>query len=407
MQTLRQSITLQVLVGIICGVVLGYFVPSIGPGIKILSDIFIRLIRMVIGPVIFCTVVSGIASHRDIKEAGRIGLASIVYFELMTTFSIIIGLVVVNVMKPGVGIDISHVDPSQITHYVEGAKQLSAFDHILQIVPTSIFDALARNDLLQVLFFSIVCGVAMALLGEKAKPLSLMIGTVSEVIFTMLHIVIRFAPLAAFGAMAYTVSVLGVDALLNLFQLVLTVYLTMIFFVFVVLGVVCRLSGFRLLTLLAFIKQEIIITIGTSSSEAVLPRLIERLEAFGCEREVVALVIPTGYSFNLDGTSVYLSAAAVFIAQAYGIDLSLWQEISLVLLVMLTSKGAAAVAGGGFITLAATLSATHILPVEGLFLLLGVDRFMSEARAVTNMIGNSVAAVVIDRFEKRRKLKLQ
>lgn len=387
--------------GIALGVIVGLFFPDIASSVKILSDIFIRLITLLVGPIIFCTIVGGISKHSDIKEAGRIAIGAVVYFEVVTTFALLLGIISCNLLKPGVGIDTTQLDASQISHYVSSAAQLSIYDHIVNLFPTSFVEAFAKNNLLQILFFSIIVGIAMAALGKRVQPIRTMIAQVNDITFTLLHFIVRLAPLAAFGAIAYTINQFGLSVLVGFSELIFSIYLAMAFFIAVVLGGICYLSGFSLWSLLRFIKEEIVITLATSSSEAVLPQLIEKLEKFGCSKEVVGIVIPTGYSFNLDGTSIYLSAAAIFIAQAFGIHLTLTQEIGIIALLMLNSKGAAAVAGGGFITLTATLTATNILPVEGLVLLLGVDRFMSEARALTNMIGNSVATVVISRWEQR------
>ncbi len=400
-----KSLAFQVLVGIILGVLIGIFLPTWGANVKLLSDVFIRLVKLVVGPVIFCTIVNGISNHADVKAAGRIGLLAIIYFEIITTFALLIGLFSTHLLKPGVGIDVSHVDTADAASYVIKATPMSAYDHILSIFPSSFVDAFAQNNLLQILFFSIIFGIAMALLGDKVAPLKSMIKQFEQVVFKILNFIVSIAPVAAFGAMAYTVSHFGTHVLVNFGELIASVYLTAAVFIFIVLGGVCRLFGFRLWTLLKFVKEEILITVGTSSSEAALPRLMKKLESFGCRKEVVGLVVPTGYSFNLDGTSIYLSAAALFIAQAYGIELTVLQQASIIAILMLNSKGAAAVTGGGFVTLAATLSATNMLPVEGLVLLIGVDRFMSQIRALTNVIGNSVATVVVSKWEARRRVK--
>ena len=397
-----KNLSFQVIVGILLGILVGVYFPSIAHKVKIFSDIFIRLITLVVGPIVFCTIVSGISSHDDIKEAGKIGFMAIIYFEIITTFALILGLISTNLLKPGVGIDVKSLDFSKISQFVSDSKELSFYDHILHIFPGSIFDALARNDLLQILFFSVIFGISMALLDKRVQPLKSMLDQFGKVMFKMLHLIIHLAPLAAFGAMGYTITTFGLHTLVNFAELILSVYLTILFFVFFVLGGVCYFSRVSLWSILKHIKEEILITIGTSSSESVLPRLIEKLEAYGCSKEVVGLVIPTGYSFNLDGTSIYLSAAAIFIAQAYGIHLSIMQQFMLLLLLMINSKGAAAVTGGGFVTLAATLSVTKVLPVEGMVLLLGIDRLMSEARAITNVIGNSVATVVISKWDERK-----
>lgn len=395
-----KNLTFQVMMGIALGIVVGIFLPTWGPNLKLVSDIFIRLVKLVVGPIIFCTIVNGISSHSDIKQAGRIGLLAIIYFEIITTFALLIGLFSTHIFKPGVGIDTSHVAASDAAKYVEAATPLSAYDHILNIFPTSFVDAFAQNNLLQILFFSIAFGIVMALLGEKVASLKSMIGQFEQIVFKLLYYIVRVAPVAAFGAMAYTISHFGTHVLANLGELILSIYTTAAVFIFVVLGIVCRLAGFRLWALLKFIKEEILVAFGTSSSEAVLPQLMKKLPHFDCcNKEIVGLVLPTGYSFNLDGTAIYLSAAAIFIAQAYGIDLTWTQQLSLIAILMISSKGAAGVTGSGFVTLAATLSATNVLPVEGLVLLIGIDRFMSEIRTITNAIGNSVATVVVSRWD--------
>jgi len=394
-----QIMYLQVLMAITIGILLGYFSPSLGAQMKPLGDLFIKMIKMVIAPIIFCTVVVGIASIGDMKKVGKVGLKALIYFEIVTTLALGIGLVVVNLYKPGAGINVSAFSGDYST-YVTAAAHNSTWDFILNIVPANVVDAFAKGEILQVLFFSILFGVVLSGFGEKGKPLVEFFDKIGHAMFGVIGIVMRFAPVGAFGAIAYTIGKFGIKTMIPLAKLMLSVYTTMAIFIFVVLFIICKLYGFSLFKLLNYIKEELLIVLGTSSSESVLPRMLVKMEKFGCSKPVVGLVIPTGYSFNLDGTSIYLSMAAIFIAQAFGKDLTIAQQLSMMLVLMLTSKGAAAVTGGGFITLAATLQATGMLPVEGLVLLLGVDRFMSEARAITNLIGNSVATVVIAKSEK-------
>lgn len=396
---------MQILLGLLFGVAYGYLYPHAAPNFKLLSDIFIHLINLVVGPIIFCTIVLGITSNNSLKETGRIGLSALIYFEVVTTLALLIGLITMHLLHPGTGISVEGFDYSDVAHFVEQAKAKSLYTQVLEIFPLSLFDALAKNDLIQILVSAVLFGMALSLIGEKGAPIRDAIKSLSEVIFGILHLVVYFAPFAVFGAMSFTVSTLGLHTLINLGEVICTVYLAMGLFVVIVLGGICRIIGESLWDLLVYLKEEIFIVLGTSSSEAVLPQLIEKLTHYGCSEDVVGLVVPTGYSFNLDGTSIYLAAAVTFIAQAYGIELDWWQEGSLLILLMINSKGAAAVTGGGFITLAATLSDIHVLPVEGIILLLGVDRFMSQARSLTNLIGNAVATLVISKHESSRGQK--
>jgi len=391
----------QVLVAIAAGILLGYFFPGLATKLKPLGDAFIKLIKMMIAPIIFTTVVVGIARIGNLKEVGRVGLKAIIYFELVSSLALVIGLVVVNLAQPGAGInaDVSTLDAKAVASYTTGAKSLSTADFFLHMIPDSVVGAFAGGEILQVLLFSVLFGLALARLGKKGKTLVDAIDQLSHALFNVIAIVMRFAPIGAFGAMAFTIAAYGVGTLVSLGKLMACVYLTCLLFVFVVLGTIARLARFSLWQFLRYIKEEILIVLGTSSSEAALPRMITKLENVGCAKPVVGLVIPTGYSFNLDGTSIYLTMAAIFIAQATNVPLTLGQQISILAVLMLTSKGAAAVTGGGFITLAATLSTTGHVPVAGLALLLGIDRFMSEARAITNLIGNGVATMVIAKWE--------
>jgi aerobic C4-dicarboxylate transport protein len=368
---------------------------------KPLGDVFIKLIKMMIAPIIFLTVVVGIAKMGDLKEVGRVGLKALVYFELVSTLALVIGLVVVNLVRPGVGInaDVSTLDTRAIAGYTAGAKSLSSVDLLQHIVPDSVVGAFASGEILQVLLFSVLFGLALAQFGDKGKPLVDLLDQLSHALFHVIGIIMRVAPIGAFGAMAFTIGAYGVGTLVSLGKLMACVYASCLLFVFVVLGAIARLTGFSLWQFLRYIKEEILIVLGTSSSEAALPRMITKLEHLGCAKPVVGLVIPAGYSFNLDGTSIYLTMAAIFVAQATNVPLSLGQQLSMLAVLLLTSKGAAAVTGGGFITLAATLATTGTVPVAGLALLLGIDRFMSEARAITNLIGNGVATLVVARWE--------
>ena len=391
----------QVLVAIGAGILLGYFFPGLATKLKPLGDAFIKLIKMMIAPIIFSTVVVGIARMGNLKEVGRVGLKAIIYFELVSSLALVIGLVVVNLAHPGAGInaDVSTLDAKAVASYTTGAKSLSTVDFFLHMIPDSMVGAFAGGEILQVLLFSVLFGVALTRLGSKGKTLVDLMDQFSHAFFSVIAIVMRFAPIGAFGAMAFTIGAYGVGTLISLGKLMACVYLTCLLFVFVVLGTIARLTHFSLWQFLRYIKEEILIVLGTSSSEAALPRMLSKLENVGCAKPVVGLVIPAGYSFNLDGTSIYLTMAAVFVAQATNVPLTLGQQISILAVLLLTSKGAAAVTGGGFITLAATLSTTGHVPVAGLALLLGIDRFMSEARAITNLIGNGVATMVIAKWE--------
>jgi aerobic C4-dicarboxylate transport protein len=391
----------QVIVAIGIGVTMGYFYPAMATAMKPLGDGFIKLIKMMIAPIIFTTVVVGIAKVGDINKVGRVGLKALVYFELVSTLALAIGLVVVNVVRPGAGINanVETLDTKEIAAYTTGAKPPSIVGFLLHIIPDSAVGAFANGEILQVLAFSVLFGLALGRFGDKGRALVDLLDQLSHVLFGVIGIIMHLAPIGAFGAMAFTIGRYGVGTLLSLGTLMLCVYLTCVLFVFMVLGLIARLTGFSLWQFLRYIKEEILIVLGTSSSEAALPRMITKLENVGCGKSVVGLVIPTGYSFNLDGTSIYLTMAAIFIGQATNINLSLGEQLGVLGVLLLTSKGAAAVTGGGFITLAATLESTGKVPVAGLALLLGIDRFMSEARAITNLIGNGVATMAIASWE--------
>jgi aerobic C4-dicarboxylate transport protein len=391
----------QVVTGIVLGVLLGHFWPETGAEMRPFGDGFIKLIKMMIAPIIFCTVVVGLAKMGDMKEVGRVGLKALVYFEVVSTLALIVGLIVVNVLKPGAGInaDPATLNATSVSAYASTAQSLTTTQFLLNIIPTTIVDAFAKGEILQVLLFSVFFGLALLGFGEKGKGLISFLDQLGHVLFAIIGMIMRFAPIGAFGAMAFTIGEYGIGTLFSLGKLMAGVYLTCLLFVFVVLGSIARWAGFSLWKLLKYIKEEILIVLGTSSSETVLPRMMAKFEHLGCAKPVVGLVIPTGYSFNLDGTSIYMTMAAVFVAQATNTNLSLGQQLGILGVLLLTSKGAAGVTGSGFITLAATLSAIPTIPVAGLALLIGVDRFMSEARAITNLIGNAVAVVFVSKWD--------
>ncbi len=396
-----RSLYFKVIIGIILGVALGALYPSFGEQMKPLGDAFIKLIKMLIAPIIFLTVVTGIAGIGDLKKLGRVGLKALLYFEVVSTLALVIGLLVVRFFQPGAGINATteSLNAGQTAQYVQQAQELSAVDHLLKIIPDSVVGAFTSGEILQVLFIAILFGIALTMFGEKGKPLVRVFDSLAHVFFGIISIIMRAAPVGAFGAMAFTIGKYGIRTLLPLGKLMLCVYLTAAFFVFVVLGLIAYFHNFSIFKFLLYIKEEIFIVLGTSSSESVLPRMMVKLEELGCSKSVVGLVIPSGYSFNLDGTAIYLTIAAVFIAQATNTNLTLYDELKILLILMLTSKGAAGVTGSGFITLAATLSSVSTIPVAGIALILGVDRFMSEMRSVTNLIGNGVATVVVSKWE--------
>ncbi|MBV8095747.1 MAG: dicarboxylate/amino acid:cation symporter [Acetobacteraceae bacterium] len=391
----------QVIIAIIIGVFIGHFWPAFGASMKPFGDAFIAAIRMVIAPIIFCTVVHGIASMEDMKKVGRVGLKALIYFEVMTTVALIVGMVIANVWRPGAGVhaDVSTIDTKSIQTFTTAAQQQGVADYFLHIIPVSAVGAFAEGEVIQVLFFAILFAFALSLLGERGKPLLRLIDIASHTLFGIVAIIMRAAPLGAFGAMAFTIGRYGIGTLVELGQLMASVYLTCLIFIFGVLGIVTRLCGFSILKFVRYIKEELLIVLGTSSSESVLPRMIAKLENLGCQESVVGLVIPTGYSFNLDGTCIYLTMAALFLAQATDTHLSFGHQLGILGVLLLTSKGAAGVTGSGFIVLAATLASTGAIPVASIALILGVDRFMSEARALTNLIGNGVATVVVAKWE--------
>lgn len=391
----------QVLFAIAVGITLGSLLPEIAVSMKPFGDGFIKLIKMIIAPIIFCTIVTGMANVGDMRKVGRVGLKALIYFEVVSTLALIIGLIIINVLHPGGGmnVDPSTLDAKAVNEYANQAKSHNAANFLLNIIPNSVVDAFAKGDILQVLLFSVLFGWALSLLGPKGQPLVNIISDISKGLFGVVDLIMKVAPLGAFGAMSFTIGKYGIASLIPLAKLMGSFYLTCLLFIFVVLGLIARYVGYSIIKLLAYISEELLIVLGTSSSESVLPRIMNKLEKLGCSKSVVGLVIPTGYSFNLDGTSIYLTMAAIFIAQATNTDLTLVQQITLLAVLLLTSKGASGVTGSGFIVLAATLSSIPTLPVAGLALILGIDRFMSEARALTNMIGNSVATIFIAKWE--------
>jgi len=399
---LFKGLYFQVIVAILLGVLLGVFQPGIAETMKPLGDGFIKLVKMMIAPIIFATVVTGIAGMQDTKKVGRVGFKAIIYFEIISTLALIIGLIIVNLFQPGAGM---HIDPltldqSAVAKFVKPAQGHGVVDFFTNIIPENIVSALAEGNILQVLLFSVLLGFALSNVGERAAPFLRGIKSLESGLFGVIKIIMKVAPLGAFGAMSFTIGKYGLGSLASLGQLMLSFYTTCIIFIVLVLGSVIKLTGYRLIRLLKYIKEEILIVLGTSSSEAALPGLMEKMEKIGCSRSVVGLVVPTGYSFNLDGTSIYLTMAAVFLAQATGSPLDIYHQITLLMVLLITSKGAAGVTGSGFITLAAVLPVVGTVPVASLALILGIDRFMSEARAITNLIGNAVATVVVAKWEK-------
>jgi len=394
------SIYGQVLVATLIGVAVGHWFPQTGTAMKPFGDAFIKLVRMIVGPIIFCTVVAGIAGAGGLKGLGRTGLVTLIYFEIVTTAALIIGLTVVNVIKPGAGmnVDPASLDATAVNQYVTAGRAQTVTDTLLSIIPSSPVDAFARTDILQVLFFSVLFGIALSALGDKGRPVTDGIDRLAQVLFRIVGMIMHVAPLGAFGAMAFTIGSFGVQTLAQLGALIASFWLTCILFVVIVLGIVARLTGFSLWRFVRYIAEELFIAFGTSSSETVLPRLMARLEEAGVDRGIVGLVVPSGYSFNLTGTAVYLSMATVFIAQATNTPLDIRHQLGLLAILLLTSKGAAGVAGAALVVLAGTLAATNQIPVAGVALVLGIHRFMGEGMAVTNTIGNGVAALVIARW---------
>lgn len=394
------SLYFQVILAITIGICLGHVYPSLGADMKPLGDGFVKLIKMIIAPVIFCTVVTGIAGMESMKAVGKTGAIALIYFEVVSTLALIIGLCLVNVLQPGAGmnVDPSSLDASAISVYADQAQSQGIIPFLLDVIPASVIGAFAGGNILQVLLFAVLFGFSLHHIGEKGKPIFNIIDGFSQVIFGIINMIMKLAPIGAFGAMAFTIGKYGIGSLVQLGQLIASFYLTCLLFIFLVLGSIAKANGFSIVRFIAYIREELLIVLGTSSSESVLPRMLVKMEALGCKKSVVGLVIPTGYSFNLDGTSIYLTMAAVFIAQATNTPLDLFHQLTLLVVLLISSKGAAGVTGSGFIVLAATISAVGHLPLAGLALILGIDRFMSEARALTNLIGNGVATLVVARY---------
>lgn len=397
-----QILYVQVIIAIIIGILLGNFFPTIGESMKPLGDAFIKLVKMIISPVIFLTVVTGIAEMTNMKTMGRVAGKAMVYFLTFSTLALAIGLVVANIAQPGHGLNIdpSSLQSAKVHEYVQKSHESSLTGFLMDIIPTTAMSPLTNGNILQTLFIAILFGISLALIGEKARPLINIFQDLSAPVFKMVSILMRAAPIGAFGAMAFTIGKYGISSIGNLLYLILTFYISSVLFILIVLGAVARYNGFSIIRLVKYIKEELLLVLGTSSSEAALPTLMQKMEKAGCKKSIVGLVVPTGYSFNLDGTNIYMTMAALFIAQACNIDLTLEQQILLLLVAMLSSKGAAGVTGAGFITLAATLSVVPSVPVEGMALILGIDRFMSECRALTNLVGNACATIVVARWEK-------
>jgi aerobic C4-dicarboxylate transport protein len=390
----------QVLIGIILGIIVGLLFPGFFQTGKIISDVFISLIKMVITPIIFFTVVLGITGAGNMKKVGRVGGKGILYFEIVSTIALLIGLVVGTFIKPGKGVVLANTNKEKVATYVDQGKEMNWVDFFTHIVPDNIIGAFAKGDIIQILFFSIFFAVGLMMIKKGNEGIINTFGIINKALFNILHIVMKLSPIGAFGGMAYTMGKFGLGSLLILGKFMLTFYCTVLIFIFLILNGIMRYYGFSLIKLLKYLKEEIFIVIGASSSEAVLPSVMEKLEQAGCEKSVVGLIIPTGYSFNLDGTSIYLSMAIIFLAQVFDVEFSISQQLTIFGILLITSKGAAGVTGSGFIVLASTLTAIKVIPLEGLALLIGVDRFMSEARSVTNFIGNAVATVVISKHEK-------
>lgn len=397
-----KSLYFQVLVAIVIGIIFGYLYPTLGTEMKPLGDAFIKLIKMIIGPIIFCTIVVGIAGMGDMKKVGRVGGKALLYFECVTTFSLFFGILLVEVLKPGQGmnIDPSTLDSSAVQMYAQSAPAHSVGQFFMNMIPNTVTDAFAKGDILQVLLFSIIFGWALSRLGEKGRPLLTMINYVSQTFFRIVDIIMLFAPVGTFGAMAFTIGAYGIESLGSLLKLLGTFYLACILFLICIICPIARWAGVNFWRYLTYFKDELLIVFGTASSESVLPRMMEKLEKLGCSKSIVGLVIPTGYSFNLDGTSIYLTIAAIFLAQATNTDLTFMQEATIIAVLLLTSKGASGVTGSGFIVLAATLTSMPSIPVGALALIFGVDRFMTQGRALTNLVGNGIATFVVAEWEK-------
>ncbi|QDW28255.1 C4-dicarboxylate transporter DctA [Pedobacter sp. KBS0701] len=409
MKRIFSNLTFQVLVAIIIGISVGTYFPGFAPTAKLISEGFINLISMLIAPIIFFTIVLGIAHMGDMKKVGRVGGKALLYFEIVSTVAIAIGLLVANVLKPGAGMVAKAGDATKITRYAEQAKDMNWAEFFLHIIPHNVIAAFAEGNILQILLFAILFGYGLNKLGEEGTSLLNAFDKISKVLFKIMKVIMRLAPIGAFGGMAFSIGTHGLESIVGMAKLMGSVYLTCILFIFIVLNGICKYYKFSLWQYLKYIRQEILIVLGTSSSESALPSMMQKMEAIGCDKSVVGLVIPTGYSFNLDGTAIYLAMAVIFLCQVFHVDLSLGQQITVLGVLMVTSKGAAGVTGSGFIVLVSTLTALKIMPVEHISILIGVDRFMSEARAITNVIGNGVATIVIakseNQFDQEKYLK--
>ena len=400
-QKFYQILYVQVIFAIVAGVLLGHFMPELGESLKPLGDAFIKIVKMIIAPVIFLTVATGIAGMNNMGAVGRVTGKAMIYFLFFSSLALVVGMIVANIIKPGEGLNIDPalLEGDKVSGYVEKAQDASIVDFFMNIIPKTLISPFVSGDILQVLFVAVLFGLAVAAVGEKGKPITEFLNSLTAPIFYLVGMLMKLAPIGAFGAMAYTIGAFGISSIGNLLLLIMTFYITSLLFILVILGAVARYNGFSIIDLIRYIKDELWLVLGTSSSEAALPTLMDKMEKAGCEKSVVGLVIPTGYSFNLDGTNIYMTMAALFIAQACNIDLSIGQQITILLVAMISSKGAAGVTGAGFITLAATLSVVPALPVAGMALILGIDRFMSECRALTNLVGNACAAIVVARWD--------
>lgn len=400
-QKFYKILYVQVIFAIIAGILLGHFMPDLGASLKPLGDAFIKIVKMIIAPVIFLTVATGIAGMNNIGAVGRVTGKAMIYFFTFSSLALIFGMVVANLIHPGKGLNIdpASLESDKVAGYVEKAHETSAVDFLMNIIPQTFVSPLAGGDILQVLFVAVLFGLAISAVGEKGKPVKQFLDSLIAPIFYLVGMLMKLAPIGAFGAMAYTIGAFGISSIGNLLLLIATFYVTSVLFIFIVLGLVARYNGFSIMDLIRYIKDELWLVLGTSSSEAALPTLMDKMEKAGCEKSVVGLVIPTGYSFNLDGTNIYMTMAALFIAQACNIDLTIWEQLTILVVAMISSKGAAGVTGAGFITLAATLSVVPALPVAGMALILGIDRFMSECRALTNLVGNACATIVVARWD--------
>jgi aerobic C4-dicarboxylate transport protein len=395
------QIYFQVLIAIVLGGLLGLLFPATGESLKPLGDAMIKIIRITIAPIVFCTVVNGIAGMRDMRRAGRVGLKALIYFEVVTTLALLVGLLVINLWHPGTGMNINPatLDPNIARGYVNKSHDQSVVGFLLNIIPDTFLGAFAQGEMLQIVFVAVLCALALQRLGDRGKMLLQFVDETSRLFFVLIGMVMRFAPIGAFGAMAFTIGKYGIGSIVSLSQFMLAVYATCLLFIFIILGAIARVAGFSILRLIVYLREELLLVFGFSSSEPVLPRFIRKMENLGCHETVVGLVIPTGYTFNLDGTCIYLTMATVFLAQATNTDLTVWQQLGILAVLLLTSKGASTVTGGGFIVLAATLGTVSHIPIASIALILGIDRFMSEARALTNFLGTAVATIVVAKWE--------